>query len=87
MYPIIVEYGILANFIGFYEEECTFGVMKKGVYKPSSDFNFKFVSEVMCADPHSSGYMITVKSERSHATQSSKHTRCIHLQHVKLNHH
>ena len=39
--------------------------MKKGIYKPSSDFNFEFVAEVLCANPHNSGYLVIVTSERS----------------------
>ena len=44
------------NYAGFHEETCSFGVMKKGVYRPSSDFNFEFVDEVICSNPLHSGY-------------------------------
>ena len=60
---------------GYHEEKSSFGVMKKGIYKPSSDFNFDFVAEVLCANPYNSGYLVTVTYERSHACDNTESTR------------
>ena len=46
--------------------------MKKGIYKPSSDFNFEFVAEVLCTNPNSSGYMVKVTPERNHESTRYK---------------
>ena len=48
--------------------------MKKGIYKPSSDFNFEFVAEVLCANPNSSGYMVKVKTTAHENTGTSSLT-------------
>ena len=60
---------------GFHDEKCSFGITKKSGYRPSSDFNFEFVAEVICANSLHSGYMVQVTSERSHATNPSQCTR------------
>ena len=39
--------------------------MKKSGYRPSSDFNFEFVAEVLCENSLHSGYLVNVISERS----------------------
>ena len=52
------------HFIGYHDEELSFGVMKKRVYKPASDFEFKFIAEVICSDPHSSGFLIKLTPDR-----------------------
>ena len=51
-------------FIGYHDEELSFGVMKKGVYKSALDFAFKFIAEVICSDPHSSGFLIKLTLDR-----------------------
>ena len=56
---------------GYHDEESSFGLVKKGIYKPSSDFNFDFVADIICNNPHDSGYMVHVTSERSHACYKS----------------
>lgn len=44
----------------------TFGFLKKGSYKPKSNFTFEFVSEVVCKSyPQSSGFLISVREEGS----------------------
>ena len=41
----------------------TFGVMKKGVYRPLSDFNFEFLLKVNAQKACSTGYLIKVFQE------------------------
>ncbi len=50
--------------IGYCEEGNNFGVVKKGKYKAASDFRFEFVAEVICEDPHSSGFMVQLTPDR-----------------------
>ena len=72
---------------GYHEEKSSFGVMKKGIYKPSSDFNFDFVDEVLCANPYNSGYLVTVTYERSHAcdnTESTRYFKCFRVLCINL---
>ena len=42
----------------------SFGIVKKGKYKAASDFRFEFVAEVICEDPHSSGFMVELTPDR-----------------------
>lgn len=42
----------------------TFGIVKKAIYSPCSDFGIKFIAEVICSNPHSSGFIVEVTSER-----------------------
>jgi len=51
--------------IGFHEdcEHHTFGVLKKGVYRPLSDFNFNFIMKVVSEKPVSTGYLVSVTQE------------------------
>lgn len=65
----------LSSLAGYHDETSSFGMMKKGVYKPSSDFNFDFVAEVLCSNPHNSGYLVTVTSGRSQASNTTESTR------------
>jgi len=44
----------------------TFGVMKKGIYRPLSDFNFKFLLKVNAQKAGSTGYLIKVFREVRH---------------------
>ena len=53
-------------FLGFHEENNTFGCYKKGVYVPQSNFSFEFVAKVICeSHPQSSGFLVAVKEEGS----------------------
>ena len=53
-------------FLGFHEENNTFGFYKKGVFVPQSNFSFEFVAEVICeAHPQTSGFLVAVKEEGS----------------------
>ena len=52
--------------VGFHEDLCehTFGLMKRGKYKPAANFTFKFIHEVICeGNPYNSGYILEVVSE------------------------
>ena len=40
-----------------------FGVIKKGSYRPASDFSFEFVAEVICDSPESSGFIMKLRPE------------------------
>ena len=62
-------------FLGYHDEELSFGMMKKGVYKPASDFGFKFIAEVICSDPHSSGFLIKLTPDRGQV-DDPRSTRC-----------
>lgn len=73
IFGIVHSYTFIPS--GFHDEECTFGIMKKGSYRPASDFNFEFVAEVLCSNALHSGYMVNVTSERSHATNPNQCTR------------
>ena len=44
----------------------TFGVMKKGAYRPLSDFNFEFLLKVNAKKACSTGYLIKVVPETHH---------------------
>ena len=51
------------------------GIVKKGKYKAASDFRFEFVAEVICEDPHSSGFMVELTPDRPpNADQPSDET-------------
>lgn len=52
------------DIIGYHEEGRSFGVLKKGKYKAASDFSFNFVAEVICDDPHSSGFIVELEPDR-----------------------
>ena len=54
--------------IGYYDCE-TFGVVKKGRFFSASDFNFKMVAEVICANPSSSGYLVKLTPAGSNVTR------------------
>ena len=61
--------------IGYYEEGNSFGIWKKGKYKPAADFGFEFLSEVICEDPHSSGFMIALTPDRDEHSDAPPCTR------------
>lgn len=68
MYAVIltrnIRYLLTLIVKGYYEEGNNFGVVKKGKYKAASDFRFEFVAEVICEDPHSSGFMVQLTPDR-----------------------
>ena len=53
-------------YAGFHEDNDrhTFGVWKKGSYRPLSDFNFFFSMKVLCVNSSSTGYLVSVSQER-----------------------
>lgn len=53
-------------YAGFHEDNNrnTFGVWKKGSYRPLSDFNFNFSMKVLCDKSSSTGYLVSVSQER-----------------------
>ncbi len=59
------------NCKGFHDdrEEKTCGIVKKGIYTPSSDFHFDLVAEVICAVTSSSGYLISLTPYSSEDTR------------------
>ena len=67
-------YTMLHCSLGYNEEELSFGIMKKGVFKPASDFQFHFIAEVICSDPHSSGFMIQLTPDQSDQTDDPQST-------------
>ena len=55
-------------YIGFHDCS-TFGIIKKDVYHVASDFNFEFVSEIICNVPSSSGYLIKLTTSKGNDTR------------------
>lgn len=52
--------------MGFHEENGTFGTFRKGCYMAQSNFQFVFISEVVChSHPQTSGFVISVTEEGS----------------------
>jgi len=72
---------VIDFFTGFYDDNTnnTFGVVKKGVYRPLSDFNFEYIMKVK-ANSTSTGYIIKVTPEsfNEQETQSRYLHLCIH---------
>ena len=58
----------------FSDTNKNFGMTKKGIYRPASDFSFQFMAEVICSSPQSSGFIIKLTPERNHLldTQTSE---------------
>ena len=56
----------ITSYAGFHDDNSshTFGVMKKGVYRPLSDFNFEFLMKVKALRSCSTGFLIKVTPER-----------------------
>jgi len=54
-----------AIFLGFHEDHQnnTFGIKKKGIYHPLSDFIFTFKMKVLSDKAVSTGYLVSVKQE------------------------
>lgn len=57
--------------IGFDDnlEDHTFGIVKKGVYTPCSDFQFDIEAEVICTIPSSSGYVVALTPSKGNETR------------------
>lgn len=68
-------------FIGFYDGNKDFGIVKKGKHIPCSDFSFNFLAEVICIDSRSSGYMIELTPGRSEsdASQCKRYPTIAHI--------
>ena len=60
----------------FTEADKNFGMTKKGIYKPASDFKFQFIAEVICSHPKSSGFLIKLTPERNHLLSVESSERC-----------
>ena len=65
---------VLILCIGFHEEstKSTFGILKKGVYRPLSDFNFHFIMKVVSERSTSTGYLVKVLPEASTVEESER---------------
>ena len=70
---------IETSIAAFVETEKNFGLVKKGTYRPASDFTFKFVAEVICDSPQSSGFIIKLIPERSHLLTSETSERYVFM--------
>ena len=55
--------------------------MKKGVYKPLTDFNFQFIMKVIPDKPANTGYLVKVIPESTMETDGERNqgTVCIHI--------
>ena len=60
----------------FTEADKNFGITKKGIYKPASDFKFNFIAEVICSHPKSSGFLIKLTPERNRLLSMESSERC-----------
>ena len=62
---------------GFHEDDDlhTFGIMKKGVYRPLSDFNFQFIMKVISDKSANTGYLVKVTPELITETDSESSSR------------
>lgn len=60
----------------FTEADKNFGITKKGIYKPVSDFKFQFIAEVICSHPKSSGFLIKLTPERNQLYSAESSERC-----------
>ena len=58
----------------FTEADKNFGITKKGIYKPASDF--KFIAEVICSHPKSSVFLIKLTPERNQLHSAESSERC-----------
>lgn len=65
--------------IGFHEDvvNSTFGIMKKGTYRPLSDFTFHFLKKVVSEKSASTGYLVKVMPEASTPEESERLSRYI----------
>lgn len=50
-------------------EDHTFGIIKKGIYTPCSDFRFDIEAEVICSIPSSSGYVLALTPSKGNETR------------------
>lgn len=74
-----VTYATMYICIGFHEDNDrnTFGVWKKGTYRPLSDFNFYFSMKVLCKKSSSTGYLVSVMQERIDDSDNDRSARFI----------
>ena len=59
-----VSVDTVTNLCRPFHECSTFGVIKKGVYHPASDFSFKILAEVISNVPSSSGYLVDLTTPK-----------------------
>lgn len=76
-YSVIIDaiycmYVVCLCTIGFYEdhEQNTFGIKRKGIYRPLSDFCFTFQMKVLSEKSVSTGYLVSVKQETLSGNQT-----------------
>ena len=69
---------LLCYHIGYHEEGQNFGIVQKGKYKPASNFGFEFIAEVICEDPHSSGFLVELTPDRDEQSDAPPCTRYIY---------
>ena len=72
--------------VGFYEDSNrnTFGIWKKGTYRPLSDFNFNFLMKVLCEKSIGTGYLVSVLQERIDETDIERSARYITCMKIEL---
>ena len=58
-------FGVSYMIIGFHDDNVrrTFGIVKKGKYRPLSDYSFNFIIKVTAEVTESTGYIIEVMPE------------------------
>ena len=63
--------------IGFHEdnEHHTFGIMRKGNYRPLSDFSFHFTMKVISDRSVSTGYLVSVMQEKTDTNDPERSAR------------
>jgi len=61
---------ITCTYVGFHEDknQHTFGIVRKGVYRPLSDFNFYYIMKVESEKFVSTGYLVSVYPEIDETT-------------------
>ncbi len=52
----------------------TFGVLKKGIYYPASDFAFTLAGEVICKMPSGSGYLVNLAPSGSSSQDETRYS-------------
>lgn len=70
----------ICMYVGFHEDNNrnTFGIWKKGIDRPLSDFNFHYTMKVLCDKSISTGYLVSVLQERIDETDNERSARYVH---------
>ena len=74
LYILVTFIDIVYYIIGFHDDHvrCTFGIVKKGKYRPLSDFSFNFIMKVTAEVAESTGYIIEVIPELDPGEESNQ---------------